>query len=76
METMSKKKRSAAVERLTKQLDRLEQSWNGQTIGIGYDADTGEDVITITLEPTDDPVHGMTITARVADVTIGTGDEN
>ena len=73
---MSKKKRSAAVERLTKQLDHLEKSWNGQTIGIGYDADTGEDVITITLEPTDAPVHGMTITARVADVTIGTGDEN
>ena len=72
----SRKKRSAAVELLTKQLDRLEQSWAGRTIGIGYDADTGEDVITITLEPTDDPTHAMTITARVADVTIGTGNEN
>jgi len=72
----SKKTRISMVERLSHQLDRLEQDWIGQTIGIGYEADTDTGQITITLEALNAPALTLTITADVTDIHVGAGDEN
>lgn len=68
--------RSSRVERLTLQLDQLEQDWIGRTVGIGYDADTDTGRIVITIEPQDAPALALRIVCDVDAVRVGRGDAN
>lgn len=68
--------RESRVERLTLQLDQLEQDWIGRTIGIGYDADTDTGRIVITFEPQGAPALALRIVCDVDAVRVGRGDSN
>ena len=73
---MTPKQREAITKRLAVGLRYLEKSWNGKTIGIGFDAymDTGR--ITITLGPDGGQTFNLVVSANVEDVRIGDGEFN
>lgn len=70
-----KSPREQMVERLALNLKRLEESWIGQGIGIGFDADLDTGRVTIYIGPGGQTFR-LTITANAEDVRIGEGEWN
>lgn len=55
---------------------RLEQQWEGKTIGIGYEVDVEVGHIILTLQPDDQPELSLNVTVDISGVFVGVGDEN
>ena len=72
----SPQQREAIAERLALALAKLEQSWQGKTIGIGFSCDTETGRIRLSFEVPRDPAFTLTVTANVEDVKVGNGPEN
>ena len=66
----------AMVLRITKNLERLEQAWEGKTIGIGFECDVEVGRINIVFEPEGEPENALELHVDVSDILIGLGDEN
>ena len=63
------------TERLAVGLKRLELSWIGKPIGIGFSGDLDTGRITITIGP-DGQTFNLVVTAQAEDVRIGDGEWN
>jgi hypothetical protein len=62
--------------RITKNLEAMERSWEGKTIGIGFDCDVEVGRIDLVFEPDGEPENAIVVHVDVADIYIGRGDEN
>lgn len=67
--------REQMVERLAFSLKRLEKSWIGQGIGIGFDADLDTGKVTLYIGP-EGQTFNLTVTANADDVRVGGGEWN
>ena len=67
---MTPQQRDAMTRRLAVGLKKLERSWSGKTIGIGFDADMDTGRITMTIGP-EGPTFNLVVTAAVEDVRVG-----
>jgi fibronectin type 3 domain-containing protein len=78
VETHGRKRKTSEsiVGRVTRALDRLEQQWEGKTIGIGYEVDVEVGHIILTLQPEDQPELSLNVTVDISGVFVGVGDEN
>jgi len=78
VETHGRKRKTSEsiVNRVTRALDRLEQQWEGKTIGIGYEVDVEVGHIILTLQPEDQPELSLNVTVDISGVFVGVGDEN
>lgn len=78
VETHGRKRKTseAMVDRITAALDRLEEQWEGKTIGIGYEVDVEVGQIILTLEPDGEPELSLNISVDISGVFVGAGDEN
>lgn len=78
VETSGRKRSTneAMVLRVTSALRAVEAQWKGQTIGIGYEADTASGRVTVTLQPEDRPHERIVIAADVANISVGAGETN
>lgn len=78
VETHGRKRKTseAIVDRITRALDRLEEQWEGKTIGIGYEVDVEVGQIILTLEPDGEPELSLNISVDISGVFVGVGDEN
>lgn len=66
----------AMVLRITKSLDRLETSWQGKNIGIGYECDVEVGRINLTIQPEDEPENALEVHVDIASIFTGRGNEN
>jgi hypothetical protein len=78
VETHGRKRKTSEsiVGRVTRALDKLEQQWEGKTIGIGYEVDVEVGHIILTLQPDDQPELSLNVTVDISGVFVGVGDEN
>lgn len=78
VETHGRKRKTSEsiVNRVTRALDKLEQQWEGKTIGIGYEVDVEVGHIILTLQPDDQPELSLNVTVDISGVFVGVGDEN
>jgi hypothetical protein len=78
VETHGRKRKTSEsiVTRVTRALDKLEQQWEGKTIGIGYEVDVEVGHIILTLQPDDQPELSLNVTVDISGVFVGVGDEN
>ena len=70
-----KSRREQTTERLAVGLKKLEQSWQGKPVGIGFDADLESGRITLTIGP-EGQTFNLVVSADVDDVRIGSGERN
>ena len=64
------------VGRITKNLDTLERSWRGKTIGIGYDVDVEAGRVNLIIQPEDEPENALEVAVDIASIMVGRGDAN
>ena len=78
VETHGRKRKTSEsiVNRVTRALDKLEQQWEGKTIGIGYEVDVEVGQIILTLEPEGHPELSLNISVDISGVFVGAGDAN
>lgn len=78
VETHGRKRKlsEAMVDRITASLDRLEEQWEGKTIGIGYEVDVEVGRIILTLEPEGHPEHALEVSVDIANIRAGMGEDN
>ena len=72
----SRRNTEAMVLRVTRSLETLERSWEGKTIGIGFDCDVEVGRINLVLEPEGEPENSLTVHVDVSDIFVGRGDTN
>ena len=72
----SRKASAAMVGRITKNLDTLERSWRGKTIGIGYDVDVEAGRVNLIIQPEDEPENALEVAVDIASIMVGRGDAN
>lgn len=72
----SRQRSEAMLMRVSAALERLEQQWEGKTIGIGFDCDVEVGRVNLILQPTDEPELCLQLNLDVANIMVGQGDEN
>lgn len=72
----SRQNTEAMLLRVTKNLEALERSWEGKTIGIGFECDVEVGRISLVFEPEGEPENCLVIHADVANIAIGQGEAN
>lgn len=78
VETTGRKRHlsESMVTRITSNLDKLERSWAGKTIGIGYEVDVEVGQIVLTLEPEGEPSLRLEVSVDISNISVGKGGRN
>jgi hypothetical protein len=71
-----KKPREARAERLAIALKKLERSWHGKQVGIGFECDTETGEITVSVGAVGEPAYTFNVSADIDDISVGQGDPN
>jgi hypothetical protein len=72
----SRRNTEAMLLRVTRNLERLEQAWQGKTIGIGFDCDVEVGRVNLVFEPEGEPENSLEIHVDVSSILIGRGEAN